>query len=68
MLVGRVAWPLALDSHLTPVRPFCGIRWRNQNCIVELALGLETGKSAFVSQWRLFGHLARSIPHCLSQH
>lgn len=55
MLVGRVAWALALDSHLTPVRPFCGIHWRNQSCIVELALGLETGKSAFMSLWTLGG-------------
>ena len=67
-LVGRVAWPLALDSRLSPVRPFCGIRWRNQSCIVELALGLETGKLAFVSQWCLCGHLAGSLPCCLSRH
>ena len=49
MLVGQVAWALALDSHLTPVRPFCSIRWRNQSCLVELALGLETKVGICVS-------------------
>ena len=63
----RVAWPLALNSHLSLVRHFYGICWRNQSCIVELALGLESGKPSFVSWWCLCGHLAGSIPHRLDQ-
>ena len=68
MSVGRVAWPLALDWHLSLVRPFCGIRWRNQSCFVELALGREPGKLSLVSQWRLCGHLVGSIPCHLGEH
>ena len=66
--MGRVAWSLALDWHLSLVRPFCGICWRNQSCIVELALGLEPGKLSHASQWRLCGHLAGSIPCRLGEH
>ena len=66
-LMGPVAWPLALNSLLNLVRPFCGICWRNQSCIVELALDLETVKPPLVSRWLLWEHLVGSIPCHLEQ-